>query len=291
MDNPRIIFTNVFTLSGQDPSKNKYVEMLGIWYLFLKSFGGLAEGDRIMLLMDEVTHDFIKRTGEVDDFLKEVNVGLYKQPTTLMEGMKARYSFASHLQAQSPGTTFLYLDLDVLVCRPLGALFDPIMARNRILYATEEKVAHIAGDLLSNNYLATRIALTEEQHADLSGQGGITSGIFGWHNTKPTFSDFFKRIVDRIEASTETYYTLDQPFFNEAIVQERLQSPWSTYHIDSQLIGINEDMRPDLPYVLMNYAGEPGSGDTHLVKLLDAHAIVFEGVDKIDLSFVEETKA
>ena len=97
--------------------------------------------------------------------------------------------------------------------------------------------------------------------------------------------------MDSIDTSTETYYTLDQPFFNEAIVQERLQNPWSTYRIESYLIGINEDMRPDLPYVLMNYAGEPGSGDTHLVKMMDAHAIVFEGVDKIDPTFVEENKA
>ena len=291
MNKDTVIFTNVFTLSGQDPSKNRYVEMLGIWYLFLKSFGGLTEKDQVMLLMDEATHAFMRGTGEVDDFFKEVRVGLYKQPTTLMEGMKARYSFAAHLQTESPGTTFLYLDLDVLVCRPLNTLFDPVMARNRILYTTEEKIAHISGDLLTDNYLGDRAAsLTEEQRLELANQGGITSGIFGWHNSKPTCSDFFKNIVEKIDASDKQYYTADQPFFNEAVVLERLRSSWSTYHIDSSKVGINEDMRPDSPYVLMNYSGEPGNGDTHMIKLMDAHAIVFDGVSKIDMTFVEEQK-
>ena len=38
----RVVFTNVFTVKGLDVSGNPYVEMLGIWHLFLKSFGGLG---------------------------------------------------------------------------------------------------------------------------------------------------------------------------------------------------------------------------------------------------------
>ena len=49
------VFTNVFTVQGMDVSANPYVEMLGIWHMFLKSFGGLKEEDKVMLLMDEAT--------------------------------------------------------------------------------------------------------------------------------------------------------------------------------------------------------------------------------------------
>lgn len=276
------MYTNIFTLAGSEPSKNKYLEMLGIWYTFLKRFSGLTLGkegqgsiDKVYILMDDVTHAYLRSTGEVDDFLKDVSVALYKQPATLAEGAKARYSFAAHLQANLAGPTYLYLDVDVLVCRPLTFLYDSMTSRNRLIYTTEEAVSHISGDITSSSYLAGRLTLTDEQAADLSGQGGISSGIFGWQNSKPAMSEFFVTIVDKMNASTEKYYTLDQPYFNEAIVSERLRNPWNTYHIDSEKIGINADVRPDMPYVLVNMCGEPGNGELHLNKLIDAYGKVF----------------
>ena len=281
----RVVFTNVFTVQGVDVSANPYVEMMGIWHMFLKSFGGLGPEDKIMLVMDEVTHAFMRGTGEVDDFLKSVVIGLYPQPATTLEGMKARYSFAAHLQETNPGTTYLYLDLDVLVCRSLETLYDPIMARNRLIYTTEEVVRPLVGGLLGDNYLAGRLDLTDAQKADLEPQGGITSGIFGWHNSKPTFSSFFRGIVDAMNTDAsggKTYDTFDQPYFVEAVVRQRLKSAWSTYHIDSEKIGINEFIKPESPYVLMNYCGEPGQGENHLTKLLAAFAAVFHGIPMKD---------
>jgi len=278
----RVVFTNVFTVKGADVSANPYVEMMGIWHLFLKSFGGLGPEDKIMLVMDEATHAFLRGTGEVDDFLKSVSIGLYPQPATTLEGMKARYSFAAHLQETNPGPTYLYLDLDVLVCRPLKTLYDPIMIRNRLLYATEEAARSLVGGLLGDNYLADRTTdLTDVQKADLEPQGGITSGLFGWHNSKPTFSSFFRGIIDAMATDAsggKAYYTVDQPYFVEAVVRQRLKSAWSTYHIDSEKIGINEFIKPESPYVLMNYCGEPGLGENHLTKMLAAFAAVFQGI-------------
>jgi len=278
------VFTNVFTVQGMDVSANPYVEMLGIWHMFLKSFGGLKEEDKVMLLMDEVTHAFMRGTGEVDNFLKSVTIGLYPQPATVLEGMKARYKFAAHLQETNPGSPYLYLDLDVLVCRPLDTLYDPVMIRNRILYTTEEVVRPLVGGLLGKNYLADRIPdLTDAQKADLEPQGGIASGIFGWHNSKPTFSSFFRGIVEAIDAdASKTYETLDQPYFVEAVVRQKIKSAWSTYHIDSNKIGINEYVKPDSPYVLMNYCGEPGIGSSHLSKMMAAFAAVFQGIPMRD---------
>lgn len=231
-----------------------------------------------MIQMDKETYEFIKGTGEVNDFLKEVEIIVYDQPKEVIDGMAARYALAATLQSSSPGRMYLYLDLDVLVCRPLRQLYDDVMIQNRILYTTEEKILHISQDILAESYLADRISLTAAQRIDLSGTGGIGSGTFGWHNMDPGFSTFFTDIVEKVRQSETIYYTLDQPFFNEAVLLKKFTSEWSVYHIDSSLIGINEEIKPDNPYVLMNYSGDPGNGTLHSDKLIDAYEIVFGSV-------------
>ena len=275
MSLPLTVFTNLFTVVGKDPSVNEYTEMLGIWYMFLTSFGKLTPDDSVIIQMDETTFNFIKNTGEVNDFLKEVTVAVYKQPQTVLEGMTARYSLAAKLQEQEPDRMYLYLDLDVLVCRELRNLYDDVMIQNRVLYTTEEKVISYSGDIFSDNYLGTRITMDENAQKDLSGTGGISSGTFGWHHIDPDFNSFFTGIVDKIRQSTESYYTLDQPFFNEAVIRKKMDNEWSVYHVESNMIGINEEIRPDMTYVLMNFSGEPGNGQLHRDKMVDAVEIVF----------------
>jgi hypothetical protein len=275
MSLPLTVFTNLFTVAGKDPSANEYIEMLGIWYMFLTSFGKLTPEDSIVVQMDEVTYNFIKNTGEVDDFLKEVTVTVFKQPEDVIDGMAARYSLAARLQEQEPGRMYLYLDLDVLVCRPLCNLYDDVMVQNRVLYTTEDKIVHYSGDILSETYLADRMSLSDQQIEDLSGTGGIGSGTFGWHHIDPDFGKFFTDIVNKINEFEEIYYTLDQPFFNEAILQKKIENEWSVYHVDSNKIGINEEIRPDMPYILMNLSGDPGNGKLHRDKMVEAVEIVF----------------
>jgi len=275
MSLPLTVFTNLFTIVGKDPSANEYVEMLGIWYMFLTSFGKLTPEDSVVIQMDEVTYEFIKNTGEVDDFLKEVTVAVYKQPETSLEGMIARYNLASKLHKKEPGRMYLHLDLDVLVCRDLRNLYDDVMIQNRVLYTTEEKVISYAGDIFSDNYLGSRVQMDDNTRMDLSGTGGISAGIFGWHHLDPELSSFFTGIVDKIKQSTETYYTWDQPFFNEAVIRKKIENEWSVYHVDSGMVGINEEIKPDMPYVLMNFSGDPGNGKLHRDKMIEAVEIVF----------------
>jgi len=272
---PLTVYTNLFTVAGSDPSENQYVTMMGIWYQFLKIHGGLGEEDSILINMDKVTYEFIKSTGEVDDFLKNIEITTFDQPTEVIDGMAARFAIGSILQKASPGRMYMYLDLDVLVCRPLRQLYDDVMIQNRLAYVTEEKIVSYAMDILSESYLADRIPLTNTQRADLSGTGGIGSGIFGWHNVDPDFSKFFTDIVEKIRKSDTVYYTLDQPFFNEAVMLKKFDNEWSVYHIDSDHIGINEEIRPDVPYILMNFSGDPGNGQLHSDKLIYAYETVF----------------
>ena len=277
MSLPLTVYTNLFTLAGRKMTNNKYIEMLGIWYMFLKKHGGLGPEDTVLINMDKATYAFMKGTGEVDDFLKEVEITTFEQPAEVVDGMMARYAIAATLQATAPGRMYLYLDLDVLVCRPLRQLYDDVMIQNRLMYTTEEKIIHISQDILSESYLADRIKLTSSQQTDLTGTGGIGAGIFGWHNVDPDFSKFFMDIVEKMNQSEIVYYTLDQPFFNEAVILKRFDNEWSVYHINSSLVGINEEITPDTPYVLMNFSGDPGNGQLHSDKLLDAYEIVFGG--------------
>ena len=272
---PLTVYTNLFTVAGRKPSENQYITMMGIWYQFLKKHGGLRKEDSILINMDKATYEFIKGTGEVDDFLKEIEITTFQPPTEVIEGMAARYALASVLQKNAPGRMYLYLDLDVLVCRPLRGLYDDVMIQNRLAYVTEEKIVSYAMDILSESYLADRISLTETQRADLSGTGGIGSGTFGWQSLDPDFSKFFTDIVDKMRTSETVYYTLDQPFFNEAVMLKKFDNEWSVYHIDSSLIGINEEIQPGNPYILMNYSGDPANGQLHSDKLIHAYETVF----------------
>jgi len=275
MSLPLTVFTNLFTVSGKDVSANEYIEMLGIWYMFLTSFGKLTPEDSVVVQMDNVTFDFIKNTGEVNDFLKEVTVVVYKQPQTVLEGMTAKYSLAAKLQEEEPSRMYLYLDLDVLICRELRNLYDDVMIQNRVLYTTEEKVISYAGDIFSENYLGSRVTMDENVRNDLSGTGGIGAGIFGWHHLDTEFSSFFTGIVNKVRQSTESYYTLEQPFFNEAVIRKKIENEWSVYHVDSGMIGINDIIDPNMPYILMNLSGEPGNGQLHRDKMIGAAEIVF----------------
>ena len=279
MSLPLTVYTNLFTVAGRKPSENKYIEMMGIWYQFLKQHGELGEADSILINMDKATYEFIKGTGEVDDFLKEIEITTFEPPAEVIDGMTARYSLASILQKAAPGRMYLYLDLDVLVCRPLRQLYDDVMVQNRLAYVTEEKIVSYAMDILSETYLADRVPLTDAQRMDLSGTGGIGSGTFGWQSMEPDFSQIFTDIVDKMKKSETVYYTLDQPFFNEAVMLRKFDNEWSVYHIDSNLIGINEEIRPDTPYILMNYSGDPGNGQLHSDKLIHAYETVFGNSD------------
>ena len=305
---PLVVFTNIFTLDGQDPSGNQYLNMFAIWYQFLRRFGGLrltqedfgagagaGAGarapsspfyfggnqrpqvlDEIHVAIDSASLDFLQRATRGTGLLDGIKFHTYTPPRTLKEGMLHRYSMASHFQWVWPGRSFLYLDVNTVVCRPLRTLFDTPHALNRLWYTTEEPLQHITGDILTPNYLAGRLILNPVEYGLLLDKPGISSGIFGWNHDESHFGDVFGSIAARAKEDTANkYYTIDQPYFNEAVVSKLLRGINEVFQLNSDQIGINEPISPTSPYVIMNYCGEPGNGDNYIHPMEHAFKTVF----------------
>jgi hypothetical protein len=300
---PVVVFTNIFTLDGEDPSGNQYLNMFAIWYQFLRRFGGLRltqedfgtgagagasiharfsaprrphTVDEIHVAIDSTSLAFLQQTTRGTGLLDGIHFHTYTPPRTLKQGMLHRYEMACHFQWVWPGRSFLYLDVDTVVCRPLRTLFNSPEALNRLWYTTEERIQHLNGDILSPNYLAGRLVLNPPEYGMLFDQAGITSGIFGWNHVESHFGNVFCQIASRAKEDTvNEYYTIDQPYFNEAVVSKMLRGINEVFHLNSDHIGINEPLSPTSPYIIVNYSGEPGNGVEHILKMEQAFHTVF----------------
>jgi hypothetical protein len=271
---PLFVFTNVFTIKGQDATTNPYLDAFCIWFQFLRRFGQLnPTKDQIHVSIDYASYAHLQTTTKGTNLLDGIVFHTVEQPATLREGMALRYEAAAHLQWAWPGHSFLYLDVDALVCRPLRTLYGD-GARGTLWFTTEESIASYAGGLLTPNYLAGRIVMSPNDYKELMDMPGISSGLFGWNHPDASYGSSFADLATRIRTDTMNYYTVDQPYFNEFVARKLLGSK-DIYHIDSSKIGINEPMSPTSPYVIMNYCGDPGNGADHLLKLEIAFMTVF----------------
>lgn len=272
----RCVYTNVFTLAEKDPSSNKYFEMFFLWFLFLKKFGGLSATDEIHVAMDTRTYQCIQENPDYASYVSHVRIHLYEPPQTLLEGMKQKYTCAERFQRTSPGVQYLYLDIDVLVYKPLVNLIVPESIQNHIHIATEEAIQHFAGNILGSNYLADRVQLIGDEEIQFQTKAGISAGLFGWHHESPDFADVFQTLSKKIESETVKYYTIEQPFFNEAIVLY-MREGRPVYTIPYEKIGYNMFIPPnsEIPFVLVNFAGEPGDETLHYMKLVQAYQVAF----------------
>jgi len=269
------IYTVLFTLDGKDPSKNKYVDMFFIWFLFLKKFGDVSNTN-ICLYIDTTTMEYLKTIDRFNNILSNCQVFPFPSPSSLMEGMKRRYIVAQNFQNTNPGQLYMYMDLDVLVYKPLSILLNTSNTDKLFYIHTEENLFGLAGNILSDNYVGTRISFTDKEKESFQHMGGISSGLFAWHHMNSEFSEFFKNILDTIQNDYQKYYTVDQPYFNEAVL--RYIPNELVCVMDSHLIGFNQIYKDieTIPYVLINYAGEPGDDSLHFSKLLEAYSLVFQ---------------
>lgn len=273
----RCIYTNVFTLSSKDPSSNKYIEMFFLWFLFLKKFGGLSAIDEIHVAMDTRTHQSIQENPDYSSYIQHIHIHLYEPPRTLLEGMKQKYVYAERFQRMSPDVQYLYLDVDVLVYKPLALLIASESIQNHIHIATEEAIQSFAGNLLGSNYLADRVQLIGDEEIEFQTRAGISAGLFGWHHESPDFADVFQTLSKKIESETVKYYTIEQPFFNEAIVLYMREGK-PIYTIPYEKVGYNIiiGVENNLQVVLVNFAGEPGDETIHYKKLVQAYQHAFQ---------------
>jgi hypothetical protein len=276
MPTPITVFTNVFTLKGKRPEENEYIKIFIVWIVLLKKLGALGPDDTIFVAFDSATLEYIKEHPKFGPILfTHANViTQYPTPATIIDGMKMRYKVAHHLQQERPGNIYMYLDVDVLVVRPIRDAF-PCEEDNKLFITTEEFLKNLVGDIFHTFYLDNRLELTEEERTRVSQFGGISSGIFAWRFSSMMGEMVFKRICAEIEKDIESgkefQHTIDQPYFNEQAIRLFLLNSHFVTRFRQDSVGFNCPVGYNPNNVFINYAGHVGDGKFHFEKIQDIY--------------------
>jgi hypothetical protein len=259
-----LVYTNLFTLVGKDPSNNKYVAMFYIWFTYLKRYGFLGNNDTVGLIVDDLTFTYINDSqffAYISNGVEfNIEISTYNPPATLIEGVKERYNY-SHFTEFTRNSLNIYLDIDCLTIRKLSSLF-PDSYTNSIFIAPE-------GIMTEGNYGGFFVS----DEPDAVRLPGFTSGWFAWTHGD-SIQKFFTSVIKGMMDEADTpLYTLDQPFYNYQLyllLTNKVSSELKIYIMDSKIISINP-IFSDISLAdafFVNFCGEPGVEHCHFNKLL-----------------------
>ena len=250
-----IVYTVLFTLVGKDPADNRYVEMFYIWLTHLLKNGGLVEGDKICVLIDSPTIDFINADGNIGFILNTCRVSiefwLVRQPSTPSEGMVQKYNIEDVPAIVSDCS--LYLDLDIVVKAPLTPV-------RQLIPDTIAVVKE--GNIYSDDYAGK--VLPREPGKE--GYPGFSAALFAF-SVGETVREFMRSVKGDCLAQDPPFYTVEQPFFNKYMYEMFINKERPFFIIPEKIVS-NNDMTPSDSVVFVNYCGDPGNGPRHLVKMI-----------------------
>jgi hypothetical protein len=247
----------LFTLEGTEVSKNKYVDIFLCWMSQLASTGGLQRGDALYIHCDIETKEYIHEHTVFLDLASlcriQVNYIHHNQPKSAREGMMWKYTIFDY-----PQDVFFYCDIDVLVLKSVHSLTD--RTPDECLVVQRENC------LLDPNYSA---AFTTEELSKFSElHSGISAGKFMIRG-KALHTEFCAHVeAIAAEHPDSTFYTVEQPFFVKAVY--RFLPFCNVTLLDPPVVSINWDFYDQTKTILLDSMGEPGNGDSHLKKQLDA---------------------
>jgi hypothetical protein len=251
-----IVYTLLFTLSGKNPCDNQYIQMFQIWLSYIIKYACLDKSDKIYVLIDTVTSNYIDTNIQID-ILKKTTCPItfiqIQQPTSISEGMVKKYI---HFEDKD---TFLYLDLDVLVIKSLKEI--PSLQSNQLLVVPEGIINHglYAGHLLPES---------------IEPICGFTAGLFGYYPGEE-ITKFFESIRSECLNYKEVLYTVDQPFFNKWLYLTITQSALKITLILMKDKVTNNSTEEEPGVVFLNYPGQPGDGQLHYTKMMNKMCLDF----------------
>ena len=266
---PIVLYTNLFTLEHHNKTKNKYIDMFYIWLMYVVKFAALKEGDICVMLIDEVTFAHLS-TNSILPFLcqriPQCKIIHYPQPKHIKDGMLERFNLHRYMDLSQ--SLNIYLDIDVLVIQNIRHMItEHVTDQITTFYLKPE------GELLHTNYYG-ELASEEDKTLIVSvcpTMTGFTSGIFAWKNAKDV-NEFFSMIVERAKATSQEYYTVDQPYFNAAVFQYVFKKPdvCRFQLLSPHSVGHNLFSTQVQPHtILLNFCGIPGDDDFHWNKILN----------------------
>ena len=245
------VYTILYTLEDKKPEENDYVQMFLLW---LGQFIKVKAAESIVILIDSRTLEYLDTTVFTvlcEKLQYNLSILQFPIPKSHLEGMKMKYTVFDYEEEY-----LMYLDLDILVLKPLMGL---IGDTGKDIYIDAE------GSVEEHGYLD---AFNEKEKGDLIQNGvkyGISAGKFIIRNKekgKVLFSEIHKFIANN---PGTTYYSVEQPIFNRVLLC--MGSYVDAAIIDPKYISANfHNMSDDT--ILLDFYGNPGDGRNHLYKMI-----------------------
>jgi len=251
------LYTVLFTLAGQEPGKNKYVEMFYIWLAYVKKNAGLGPSDTVALIVDKRTYDFLNSTIHVSVILQNVKFTftclIIPNPVTISDGMTARYLPEIFVEK----IVYMYIDLDVLIVKPILNISSISVEQNTLCLMPE---GCLTGFCYGNDLI--------EKTAINDNHTGFTSAWFMFVYCEEIRA-MFTRIILGILGKTPPYFTIDQPFFNKEIYDKLYKNPGNLniLFVNPEYMGQNT-FSINNKHLFVNFSGFPGEDGRHLLKML-----------------------
>lgn len=267
------IYSVLFTVKGQDPAKNRYLDMALLWMSQLLALKFLTPRDCVKLCADRDTLLVLQSQMGFGILYHEFPcpfevVIADTQPATVQEGALLKYKVPMNHEQD----ILFYMDIDVVPVKPIS----PCLARME----PETVYLHPEGELRDISYSQSiPAALLDKLPTSCL---GFSAGKFAIRGRRAAAILFLEisTILREHAASADGVpqnYTLEQPFFNQAVYQRILAND-TRLRFDFKLF--NEEVvssngnRIGAETLFFDYMGEPGNQDLHWSKAVNLFSVL-----------------
>ena len=245
----------IYTIQDKPVEENKYIRIFLLWLSQLIKVGGLGKDDILHMYIDKHTISYLFNDSIFGSILGkaafQTQILGIPPPKTHLEGMMWKYNLSDYTQ-----DIYMYIDIDILIMKPLKMLLDSVIP-NKIYVCIEGS--------MSNPDYGADLPLEEMKE----GMRGFSAGKFIVYGRE--MRDILFKTVQKFCRGDKIYYTVEQPFFNRAILYtenidvELLQEP---------LVSLNKEGYNKEITILLDCAGEPGNGEAHYSKIMDIFCLL-----------------
>lgn len=261
-----IIYTLAFTLAGKNPKDNKYLQMFWIWLRFLCKYAGLRTNDKIYVLMDRASIDYLEQYNTYISLDISYELIEIPQPATVQDGILERFQAWKYF-SWSEEEVVCYIDIDMFVLADVHWV-EQVCKPSTIFVFPEEL-------MLGENYLGE--ILTERDKAFFAAHPVVAERHPGFTGTFFFFQgDFvrkpFETIIQLTRENTLILYANEQPFYNRVLFDALYYTKeFQVCILNKGLIEYNCTVGEcEGGAKLINFCGEPGDGELHWAKMFMA---------------------
>ena len=233
-----IFYSVVYSLGTKS---NQYIQMfLMLLKTLVRTKSFCPKSDRYILLADEESIAALK---ELNMFFA-LQVLQIPKPKTHLEGMLWKYKLPEYVDCTNQ--ICWYLDVDMLFLNQV-----------KMFPAPDHIICFPEGAPTDKNYCGS---------FTLVNKVGFSAGTFCyWYG--PTVKTFLEKVLNLAKESKETFYTVEQPFFNKALEDATVTI------LDPNLISFNGH---NLEHArILNLCGDPGDDQAHFKKMFAFYLRLF----------------